>query len=200
MQQDSSLADNFDTTDISFDNLYSRIPLSEERKLRAENRILQSLYKEGVALHEQLEDFPEAIKIFEEILSIRDTGMLAEQSLFALVHCYTQTGDLANANRCKQLLQKKFAGSDLAKKITEKPVAENNKDPKIDGTYKKIYDLFIEGNFEQALAEKHLADSALGKNYWTPQLLYIESVYHIRQKNDSLAVLSLNNIKINTNK
>ncbi|MES2649459.1 MAG: hypothetical protein V4717_21455 [Bacteroidota bacterium] len=195
VQQDSSLVDNFDTTDISFDNLYSRIPLSEERKLRAENRILQSLYKEGVALHEQLEDFPEAIKIFEQILSKRDTGMLAEQSLFALVHCYTQTGDLANANRCKQLLQKKFAGSDLAKKITQKPATENNKDPKVEGTYKKIYDLFIEGNFEQALAEKHLADSTLGKNYWTPQLLYIESVYHIRQKNDSLAVLSLNNIK-----
>ncbi|CAN5446686.1 hypothetical protein BH10BAC3_BH10BAC3_27180 [soil metagenome] len=187
--------ESFDTTDISFDNLYSRIPLSAERKERADNRINIALYNKGVALHEQLEDYPEAIKVFEKLLSRKDTGTMAEQSLFALVHCYTQIGDLANANRCKQLLQKQFAGGALSQKVSRKELADEKKsDQKVTGTYQKIYDLFIEGNFEEAIAAKKLADSTLGKNYWTPQLLYIESVYHIRQKDDSLAIKSLNDI------
>ena len=187
--------ENFDTTDISFDNLYSRIPLSSERQEKATNRIIQAYYNEGVALHEQLEDYPEAIKIFEEVLSRRDTGGIAEKTLFALVHCYTQVGDIANANRCRQLLQKQFAGSLLTEKINAKTNGkEDVTDEAATGTYKKIYDLFLEGNFEKAIAEKRLADSTLGLNYWTPQLLYIESVYHIKQREDSLAIQSLNNI------
>ncbi len=185
--------DNFDTTDISFDNLYARIPLSAERQQRAENRIINALYSEGVALHEKLEDYPEAIKVFEEILQRRDTGFVVEKSLFALVHCYTQIGDAANASRCKQLLQKGFPNGGITEQLKGRNTAlEEMKNEKANAQYKKIYDLFIEGNFDQALAEKRIADSALGKNYWTPQLLYIESVYHIRQREDSLAILSLN--------
>lgn len=189
------LEEKYDTTDISFDNLYSRIPLSEDKKERVNNRIVNAYYIKGVALHEQLEDYPEAIKAFEEVISRRDTGMLVEQSLFALVHCYTAVGDMANASRCRQLLQQKFSGTELAEKLDSKTKGtEIVKEEAATNTYQKIYDLFLEGNFDKALAEKHLADSTIGKNYWTPQLLYIEAVYHIRQREDSLAIASLNDI------
>jgi tetratricopeptide (TPR) repeat protein len=186
----------FDTTDVSYDNLYSRIPLTEERQKRANDRITNALYSKGEALHVQLEDYPEAIKVFEEILKrSSDTSSLAEKSLFALIHCYSQVGDLANANRCKQLLQKQFSGSDLIAKLNKSTSAkEEGKTTESTNTYKKIYDLFIEGNFDKAVAEKRIADSSIGKNYWTPQLLYLESVYYIKQREDSLAIKSLKNI------
>ncbi|HEY6502484.1 MAG TPA: hypothetical protein VIZ28_00795, partial [Chitinophagaceae bacterium] len=57
-----------------------------------------------------------------------------------------------------------------------------------------IYDLFIEGKFEEAIAEKRVADSKYSKNFWTPQLLYIEAVYYIKQRQDSAAKVALNNI------
>jgi hypothetical protein len=60
--------------------------------------------------------------------------------------------------------------------------------------YEKIYDLFIEGNFSEAIAQKKIADSLYSSNYWTPQLLYIESVYYIRQREDSIAKNALSNI------
>jgi tetratricopeptide (TPR) repeat protein len=193
---DSITSENFDTSDISFDNLYSRIPLSEERRAKTYARLSKAYFVKGTALHEQIEDYPEAIKAFEKSLSIIDTGMNAEQSLFALVHCYTETGDQENANRCRQLLQKNFAGSPGSIKLDKKEQANQAiRIKEEDVTYKKIYDLFIEGSFDQAMAAKKQADSSLGTYYWTPQLLYIESVYHIRQKEDSLAILSLNNIK-----
>lgn len=65
---------------------------------------------------------------------------------------------------------------------------------KATGAYEAIYNKFIEGNFGEALALKKVADSAYGNNYWTPQLLYIEAVYHIRNQNDSNAIRILENI------
>ena len=60
--------------------------------------------------------------------------------------------------------------------------------------YEDIYDLFIEGKFAQALEQKKAADEKYGDNFWTPQLLYIEAVYHIKQREDSTAILVLNSI------
>jgi hypothetical protein len=57
-----------------------------------------------------------------------------------------------------------------------------------------VYDLFIEGKFSEAITKKKEADDKYGDNYWTPQLLYIESVYYIKQREDSIAINILNNI------
>ena len=50
------------------------------------------------------------------------------------------------------------------------------------------------GKFDEALNKKHSADSLFGKHFWTPQLLYIEAVYHVHQREDSAAKAVLNNI------
>src|SRR5690606_11451719 len=54
--------------------------------------------------------------------------------------------------------------------------------------------LFIEGNFAEAERQKKINDSIYGNSYWTPQLLYIESVYYIHSRQDEEAKASLNNI------
>jgi hypothetical protein len=68
------------------------------------------------------------------------------------------------------------------------------KNPEATRRYESIYNLFIEGRFDEALAQKKQADSLYGNSFWSPQLLYIESVYHVKQKNDSVAISVLNNI------
>jgi tetratricopeptide (TPR) repeat protein len=177
----------YDSTDISFDNLYSRIPTTPERRLKAEESIIEALFSKAKALHEQIEDYPEAVKVYEEILRRRDTGALAEKCLFALIHCYTKMGETAKAQQTRQKLQK--ANPDMIQ------AKENRPDRRLlDETYERIYDLFLEGQFAKALAEKQKADSLLGNSYWKPQLLYIQSVYHIKQREDSAAIKELNNI------
>jgi len=44
--------------------------------------------------------------------------------------------------------------------------------------------LFIEGDFEKALQLKKETDSTFGTMYWTPHLLFIESVYYLKQRQD----------------
>ena len=55
-----------------------------------------------------------------------------------------------------------------------------------------MYDLFIEGRFTEAQQAKTVADSLYNTTFWSPQLLYIQSVYHIRQREDSIAKGILN--------
>ncbi len=61
--------------------------------------------------------------------------------------------------------------------------------------YEKIYNAFIEGNFSEAKNQKAVADSLYGNSYWTPQLLYIESIYFISQRDDSAAIEQLQNLQ-----
>jgi TolA-binding protein len=60
--------------------------------------------------------------------------------------------------------------------------------------YEKIYDAFIEGRFDEAIAQKKVADSLYGDKFWTPQLLYIESIYFIRSNQDPQARAVLQSI------
>jgi hypothetical protein len=82
--------------------------------------------------------------------------------------------------------------TDIVKTGKDPKAEENNEATK---TYENIYDLFIEGKFDEAVAQKKTADSLYGENYWTPQLLYIESVYYVKQREDSTAIAELRKIQ-----
>lgn len=184
--------EKFDTADISFDNLYSRLPISEERQLKANKRITNALYQKAVAVHEQIEDYPEAIRLFEEVLNRQDTGKLAEQTLFHLIHCYTKVGDAANAAAARKKLAQLTAGA-----VPDKTTKAGNATAEAKATqaYQQVAGLFLQGEFTKAQQLKRQTDSAFGGGeYWTPQLLYIETVYYLQAKQDSLATVNLDAI------
>ena len=182
---DALMETDFDSTDISFDNLYSRIPLTPERKAKAEEQVINALYSKASAIHEKIEDYEEAIKVYEEILRRGAKGNIASKTLFGLVHCYMQTGNKQKAKELQQRLETEFGKTvDLENRDKERTALE-------DKTYEEIYDLFLSGDFKKAVSEKEKADSTIGKGYWKPQLFYIQSVYYIQQKQDSLAIKEL---------
>ena len=96
----------------------------------------------------------------------------------------------------ERLKQRFPKGAFTAKALNPDSVAEAENSLKVNAThqYEKIYDAFIEGRFDEAIAQKKIADSAYGDKYWTPQLLYIESVYFIRSNQDPQAKAVLQSI------
>ncbi|HZH02087.1 MAG TPA: hypothetical protein VEY32_13465, partial [Flavisolibacter sp.] len=95
----------------------------------------------------------------------------------------------------KRLLLQKHAGSRYATILTTGQDPQSTKPATaVTKTYEGVYDLFLEGKFEEAKQAKKLADSTYQTNYWSPQLLYIEAVYHIRQREDSVATATLNTL------
>lgn len=181
--------------DISYEGMMRNIPDNDE-KLRASNaRIANALFMLGTLYQNTIEDYSSAVEAYEKSLKLFPDSLYGGELYMNLSYCYGKLGNTAKADYYKKLLTTKFKESTYAAHILnpKKPVS-TDKNPKATKAYENIYNLFIEGQFDKALAEKKIADSLYGENYWSPQLLYIESVYYVRQRNDSLAIITLSNI------
>lgn len=174
---------------LSFDGLMANIPLTTEA-MDSSNRIIASSTLEiAKILQNDLQEYPAAIARYEEYLANFPDHINVSEALLGLYFCYSKTGGLAKAEYYKNLLTTKHAGT-RASNIIQNPSLLNPtaKTPEITAKYEQIYNLFIEGRFAEAIAAKATADSIHGTNYWTPQLLYIEAVHHIKERQDSSAI------------
>ena len=183
------------STEITYDGLYGRLPLTPEKVKESNDSIQTALFDLGKSYVHEIEDCAAGVESFESLRTRFPLFNPMDEVLFNLYYCYNKNGDVANAAAIKKLMTEKYGQSNFTTIVTtgknpqsKTPTSEATK------TYERIYDLFIEGRFEEAVEQKKLADQQYGKNYWTPQLLYIEAVYYIRQREDSTAIKILNNI------
>lgn len=186
---------NQEPEDISYEGMMANLPLTPEKITESNNLIAVSTFELGKLFQSELEDYGEAINTYNESLRRFPDSTYNGEIYLNLYYCYYKLGDQQKAAYYKDLLEKKFANSASAKLLNNPIDAKKDaKNPAATKQYESIYNLFIEGKFDDALAQKQIADSVYGNNYWSPQLLYIEAVYHIKQKNDNAAVAVLNDI------
>ncbi len=192
---DATDPNNIAEEDLSVDGLKKNLPLTEEQLIASNKKILNALFEQGQIYKNQLEDYAQAAVVFEEIWKRFSNYDKEEETLFELYYCFLKAGNKEKSAYFLNLLNQKYPNGDLVKKISNsKNQSSGTKDAKTNA-YENIYNLMIEGNFDEALLQKKTADSIYGRSYWTPQLLYVESLYHIKQRNDSVAIVTLTNIE-----
>jgi tetratricopeptide (TPR) repeat protein len=180
-------------TEPTIEDLMKDVPTTPE-KLAASNEVIATnLFALGKLYQNELEEYELAATTYEDYLVRFPQRLLDGEVYLNLYFCYTKMGNKAKADYYKNLLNSKFSASVSAKTLTSTG-AGKNKNPEATKLYDHIYELFIEGNFDEAIAQKKKADETYGVNYWTPQLLYIEALYNVKQRNDSLAISGLQNI------
>jgi outer membrane protein assembly factor BamD (BamD/ComL family) len=181
--------------EITFDGLYEKLPLTDELKKVSNDSIQAAMFDLGIAYIQGIEDCAIGTKTLEELRTKFPEHPKMDEVLFNLYYCYNKNGEAVKADTIKTLMNQKFSNSRYTTIITTGKDPQSKKvNEDATKTYEAIYDLFLEGKFDEALAQKKIADSLYSNNYWSPQLLYIESVYYIRQHQDSLAKAVLNNI------
>ncbi|MEI6946028.1 tetratricopeptide repeat protein [Paraflavisolibacter sp. H34] len=178
---------------ISYDGLLAGLPLTTEAVAASNEQIRNALLAQGRVFLNELEDYTSALEVYEELRKRFPDYFGMSEVLFGLYLGYEKTGQTAKAAEMKRLLLQTYPTSRQAAILTTgndpediRPTTEVTK------TYEGIYDMFLEGKFEEAVAGKRVADSTYRTNYWSPQLLYIESVYYIKQREDSTAINRLN--------
>jgi outer membrane protein assembly factor BamD (BamD/ComL family) len=192
-----SAARNASKTGIDYKSLLAGLPLTPEKMKKSNDSIENALFVIGKTYQEGIQDYLYAINSYDTLLTKFPNTGKQEQTLLNLFYCYTKLGDQANADRMLELLKQRFPkGAFTAKALNPDSVAQVENSLKVNAThqYEKIYEAFIEGRFDEALAQKKVADSLYGDKYWTPQLLYIESVYFIRSNQDPQAKAVLQSI------
>jgi outer membrane protein assembly factor BamD (BamD/ComL family) len=186
-------------TDISIEGLLANIPLTAAQREQSDDTIQQSLYRIGKIFQDKLGNCDEVIRYFEKLLNRYPETKYQEEALFGLCYCYQKAGNLEKVNFYKGFLTRNFNQSKYLRYLNNPALAKDEQqsfNKEATQKYEGIYRLFIEGKFDLAIEQKRKADSTYGENYWSPQLLYIESIYYIKQKQDSLALSKLNNILV----
>lgn len=182
-------------TELTYDGLLANIPLTQDKLITSTNLVSTSLYDLAKLYQNNLEDYFTAVQTYELSLQRFPTNLYNGQLYLNLIYCYQKLGNFSKAAYYKNLLTTNFKNTVYAQAITNpQAVMHGAKDPAATKRYENIYTLFIEGQFEKAVADKRAADSLYANNYWSPQLLYIEAVYYIKQQQDSMAIITLKNI------
>ncbi|UAY51488.1 type IX secretion system periplasmic lipoprotein PorW/SprE [Ferruginibacter albus] len=182
--------------DFTFVGIMSELPLTSEKLAKSNSLVAVNLFSLGKIYQNDLEDYQQAVNTYEESLSRFPDSLYNGELYLNLYYCYTRLGNTAKADYYKNLLNSKFADSHSAQ-LLNNPIAfkADKKDPVVTKKYEDIYTLMIEGDFDKAIEKKKKADSLYGNNYWSPQLLYIESMYYVKVCNDdSSAKVELNNL------
>ncbi len=195
--------------DITPQGLLLNIPLTAKKVGAAEESIAKSLYENGETFQNKLEEYTVAASNYETLLKRFTNYSATEKALFNLAYCYKELGNTGGFDSIKNILNTKFPVGNSTFRINNGTFLNNNDSSVAVGSYKKefianeyenIYNLFIEGKFEDAIAEKQKADFSFGKKYWTPQLLFIESIYYVKQRQDSIAINRLQELVKNFSK
>lgn len=195
-QDDSKTGNGALAGPITYDELLKPVPLTPAQLAISNDSIEKAQFGLGKAYLEGLEDYESTINTLEAFLTRFPDSKNRPEALFLLAYCYTKTGDLAKATAAQNELKQKYPGTNFEKIVSNPNGISPDSSAKQDMTrrYDNIYNLFIEGNFEEAQTQKKIADSMYNKNYWTPQLLYIQSVYYIKQRQDDSAKKSLQDV------
>ncbi len=181
--------------DYSFEGLMAGLPLTKQQLDTSNTTWAKNLYDVAQIFQSELQDYEKAILKYDELVNRFPNDSLLPDAHLGLSFCYSKLGNSTKAELYKNLVKVNFASSKAAKIINNPAVNSNSKkNQAATEKYEAIYEMFIEGKFVEALAAKKAADSSYGKNYWNPQLLYIESVFYIKERKDSLAISTLKNI------
>jgi tetratricopeptide (TPR) repeat protein len=180
----------------SIDNLVKDLPLTEQQLKLSNDSVSNALFGLGAVLLYEAEDYLSAIDANEKLRSHYPFYPNMSEVLFNLYYAYKKAGNMTKANEIRQLLLGQYPSSRFATIVTtgKDPLTGSSKSEEATRTYNDIYNMFIEGRFAEAEVAKRQADSVYQTNHWEPQLLYIEAVYHIRQREDSIAKMSLQTI------
>lgn len=181
---------------LTYEALLDKVPLTPEKQKISHDSTEHALFAVGKSYMDGLEDYASAITAFEMLLSDYTATLYAEEAWFNLFYCYRKTGNASSQAAIMQALKSKFPNGKFTALLTNPNLAQSPDSilkTKATVKYQEIYNQFIEGNFKQAIVQKKQADSVYGPNYWTPQLLYIEAVYYIRERQDSVAKQILSN-------
>ena len=181
--------------ELSFESLFDKLPIGDE-KLKVSNDSLQNaLFDAGKILIQEIEDCQAGTAIMDTILLKFPSFGNLKDVYFNLYYCYNKNGEIEKAKSIKELMQVKFPNEKITRIITSgrDQEAESLK-AQADQRYAEIYELFLDSRYNEAVGAKKIADSLYGNSFWSPQLMYIEAVYFVKQNADSLAKPALTEI------
>ncbi len=181
---------------LTAEALLAAIPLTPEKMKKSRDSVENALFSLGKSLQDYIPDYRSAIHVYDTLENQFPETRFYQEALYNQYYCYIHLDDSVNAARMLALMKQKFPTGRYISLIENPPKGPDDLPARTLATrgYEKVYDQLIEGHFDEAAAQKLKLDSIYGEKYWTPQLMYIEAVYYIHYRYDSIGKATLNKI------
>lgn len=159
----------------------AQIPFTEEAKAAAHDVIKDGLYNAGIIEKDKLEDFPLAAKTLIRLTDDYPDYEKCEDAFYQLFLLYSRLGNAAEAARYRDILASRYAGSDLARLVTDPDYEHNARYGKAieDSLYTATYDAYRRR--DNAAVERNFAVSTnkfpTGAN--RPKFIFVHALSRI---------------------
>jgi hypothetical protein len=182
--------------ELTAQKLLEAVPLTPEKMKKSQDSVETAFFVLGKALQDYIPDYRTALKMYDSLERRFPDTRFFQEALFNQYYCYIHLNDSADAERILAMMKQRYPSSRWLSLIINPPRQPEDLPVRTLATraYENVYEQMIEGNFDEAAKEKLALDSAYGDKYWTPQLLYIEAVYYIHYRYDSIGKVTLNQI------
>ena len=184
--ENDSLADNKDSSNVKINektdpSYYEQsLPFSDEKMNISHNKIIEALYAIGNIYREDFEDYSNAVKTFEELITRYDTSRYVLPSWYNIYRISLLTDNDKLKEKYKSLILSNYPESEYARIIQDpsynKVTRENRK--RVNNYYSRVYDLFTDGYYNKVLLRCEKAKTIFADN-------------HLQDRFDFLAALSI---------
>ena len=159
------------------------IPLTEEKMIASNNKIIESLYIIGNIYREDFEDYKNSTLAFENLIERYDTCKYKLPSWYNLYRISLVTNNDPMKEKYKNLILNNYPESEYARIIQDpsynKVTRENRK--RVDNYYSIVYDLYSDHEYESVLVRCEKAKSIFADN-------------HLQDRFDFLAAMAIGHI------
>lgn len=180
-------AEDSDKVELTYEGLMRNVPLRPDQRAKSDSIIAKAMFGNGIVFQNNLREYLAAIYSYEPFVKRFPENKNIEQATYNLIFCYEQLGLEYQADSISKYLKSNFPDGTFTADLLN----EHKKDIVADDTtiiYQRIYNQFVDQQYDSAKVAKVAADKKYGTSHWTPQLLLIESVYYIEHDDDFKAI------------
>ncbi|MEL6718365.1 MAG: tetratricopeptide repeat protein, partial [Bacteroidota bacterium] len=153
-------------SDEQVSNILRGVPQSKQQIEAARVSKYQAMFELGVLYRERLENLPKAVETLERLLREFPETRKKAEALYHLHLTHKELGNSVNAKRYLDILIEEFPDSPFTKVLTDPNYAQkvDAKEREINDFYDQTYQLFTNGNYQEAHNFLQQVDTKFGKD------------------------------------
>jgi tetratricopeptide (TPR) repeat protein len=160
---------------------YKDIPFSADAKKNARQRLEEAMFAAAGIYQNQLLEEKEAIRLYELLLKTFPKTQYEAQVYFEMAKIHRAAGRQNDFNSYRQLLKEKFPNSVYLKLLDGKENTGGNTEQVselrvVEELYEKMYALFKDGKFNEAISVKMEADRKYAGNAYQSRFDYLYGI------------------------
>lgn len=167
---------------------YAGLPLSDKAQKQSLQAIEKSLFEGAKIYQDRLQEYPEAIRLFTELLQRFPLSENIPQALYELIKVTRLTGDYTQADQWKAKLLTDHPKSVYVRMLETggslSEAAKNNSgNQAIDSLFSAMLTAFQDGKYNEAITLKLRADKDFAGNQLQTKFDYLQALCYIKSGN-----------------